>query len=124
VNARLHQNKAEFAVNVLAVLVEVSSDVHRLLDQVVEILRQLGAQALRLEDAQDLGVCDGLHMRDPHGVTQDDTDLARSQALLGILDDFLLDLVGLDLAPAGRRPLVGQRRARNTLTRSVHAPHV
>lgn len=44
VNTRLDQNETELGVLVLPVLLHVLADVDRLLDQVVQILGQLGCQ--------------------------------------------------------------------------------
>ena len=44
VNARLDENQAVLGVDVLVVLLQVLAHVHSLLDQVVQILGQLGRQ--------------------------------------------------------------------------------
>lgn len=45
-----------------------------------------------LEDTEDLGAGDALHLRDTEGVTEGDTDLGRRGALLGQLADVLDNL--------------------------------
>lgn len=48
-------------------------DGHSLLDEVVQILGQVGGQALGLEDPQDLVARDETHLGDTVGVPQDHT---------------------------------------------------
>ena len=62
-DAALHQNEPELAVLVLAVELQVLAHGHRLLNEVVQILRDLGRQAQPLHDAQDLGSCDRTHLQ-------------------------------------------------------------
>lgn len=50
--------------------------------------------------------------------------LGRSETLLGQLAHVLSDLLGGDLEPRGRAPLVGERRLGDTLPTAVHAPHL
>ena len=45
-NTALHQDEAELGVLILAVLVQVLADRHRLLDQEVEVLRQAGRDSI------------------------------------------------------------------------------
>lgn len=49
-------------------------------------------------------------------ITEDDTDLAGSQTLLGELDDELVDFLIGGLQPGGGAAAVGEGRTRNTLT--------
>jgi hypothetical protein len=61
-DAALHEDEAELSVLVLAVLLQVLPHGHCLLDQVVQILRNLWRQAQALHDAQDLGACHCSHL--------------------------------------------------------------
>merc|ERR1719487_2973073 len=54
VDARLDQNQPEFGVLVLAELVQVLAHLHGLLDQTVEVFRDLRSHAMFLKHAQDL----------------------------------------------------------------------
>lgn len=67
----LDQNQTELAVNVLAVALQMLSDGDGLLDQVVEILGQIGLQTDGLHDAQDLVAADETHLGDSMGITKD-----------------------------------------------------
>ena len=116
VDAGFDQNKTELGVLVLSVALQVLADLDGLLDKHVEILGNLGGEAVGLEDADDLLSGDGLDLRDTVGVTQDDTDLGRGQALLGELADVLLDIGGRDLRPRGWSALVGAGALRDTLS--------
>jgi len=99
VNAGLDENQTELRVLVLAVLLEVLANVDGLLDQVVQVLGQFGAQTGDLQNAKDLVAGDGTNLGNAHGVTENDTNLRRGDTLLGMLQDLFLDLVSLDLAP-------------------------
>lgn len=56
---------------------------HRLLDEAVEVLGDLGREPRRLEDAQDLLSGDGLDLGNAVRVTQNHANLGGGQALLG-----------------------------------------
>ena len=55
VDARLDENQTELGVSVLTVAVHVLTHLDGLLNQAVEILRELGGDTARLQDAEDLG---------------------------------------------------------------------
>ena len=63
-----------------------------LLDQGVQILRDLGGQARALQDTQDLGASDGGDTGDGVLITQQDTDGRGGHTLTGKLVDHVLDL--------------------------------
>lgn len=92
VDARLDKNESKLGVGVLSVLLQVTANVDGLLDEVVEILRQLRGQASHLEDAQNLGSSHALDLGDAGRVTKHDADLRRSQTLLRVLENLLLHL--------------------------------
>jgi len=58
VDARLDENQAVLAVSVLALLLKMLADIDGLLDEVVEILGELGGKAVGLEDADNLAAGD------------------------------------------------------------------
>lgn len=64
-DARLDQNEAELAVDILTVAFQMLADADGALDQVVEVLGNVWLQANRLHDAQ-------------HFVSVDETDLGNS----------------------------------------------
>ena len=123
VDSALDKDETELAVLVLAVLLEVLADGDGLLDEVVEVLGDAGSKTVDLEDAEDLGASDILDLADAVGVTEDHTDLCGGDTLASKLADVLRDLLGRSLEPRGGSALVGKRRARDTLTRIVHATH-
>jgi len=53
-NSGFSLNKSEFGVGVLSVSLQVLSDGNSLLDQMVEIFRDLWGQTVHLQDAEDL----------------------------------------------------------------------
>jgi hypothetical protein len=88
VDPRLDENEAELCVPVLSVALQVLADAHRLLDEVVDVLGDVGREALGLEDAEDLVAGDEADLGDSVAITEDDSDLGGGQALLRQLEDL------------------------------------
>lgn len=76
------------------------SDGNSLLDQVVQILRDLWGQTVRSQDSQDLVTGDDLSLGNTVGISQDDTNLRRSQTLSGVLDNLLNNVIRRQLEPS------------------------
>lgn len=134
-NSGLDQNQTELAVLVLAVTLQMLTDGDSLLDHVVQILRNVGLQANRLHDAQDLVSVNETHLGNAVRVTEDDaykqygekinitsnnntsanTDFGGSQTLLAQLLNLILDIFGVQLQPRRHGASVGQSRLGNTL---------
>jgi len=119
VNLALDKNEAELAVLVLPVLLKMLTDVHGLLDQLVEVLGELGAKTVSLEEADDLVTGDVLDLGDAVGVTEDNSNLRRGKTLLGELADLVHNLLSGGLEPSGGRAAVGEGGAGNTLSIEV-----
>merc|ERR550532_3342780 len=79
-------------------------------DQVIAVLGQLWGHALALQDAQDLVAGDEPDLRNTVRVPEDNTNLGRGKALLGQLEDLVLDLIAGDLQPLRNRPPVRKCR--------------
>ena len=62
VDPALDKNESELRVLILPVPLEMLPDGHCLLDQVVDILGQLGGHALPLQDTEDLVAGDESHL--------------------------------------------------------------
>jgi len=92
-DAGLHQDETELGVTVLAAALEVLADGDGLLDEEVEVLWDVGREALGLEHTQDLVASHKPHLCHSVRVTQDDTYLRGCEALLGELVDLLLDII-------------------------------
>ncbi len=105
-DSALDKNKVKLGVLILSILLEVLAHCDRLLDEVVQILRDLGSHTLGLEDSEDLSTSDSLQLGDSKGISQSNTDLRRSEALLRQLDDMLNDILGLEFQPGWRFALV------------------
>jgi len=123
VDTGLDQNEAELGIAVLAVALQVLADRDGLLDQVVQVLRDLGGKTVGLQDTEDLGTSNVLDLSNTLGVTEDDTDLGRTHTLPGELEDRLADILRRGLQPRWRSALVGESRARDTLATAVHTTH-
>ena len=81
VDARLHQDEAELAVLVLAEQLQVLPHAHRLLDQVVQVLRNLRRQAQTLEQPENGRPVDRLHLQGATNTTRLIVLLARRIAM-------------------------------------------
>lgn len=116
VDSRFDQNQSELRVLVLSVSLQVLSDRDSLLDQEVKVLWDLRGQTVRLEDSQDLVAGDNLGLGNTVSVSQDNTNLRRSQTLSGVLDNLLNDLVRGQLEPRRSVSRVWKRGRGDTLT--------
>lgn len=116
VDTRLDQNKTELGIEILAVNLEVLADVNGLLDQEVQILRDLRGETVGLKDTDDLVTSHVLDQTDTVGVTEDNTNLGGSHTLLGELANLVGNLGRRNLQPGRRSALVGDGGARDTLT--------
>merc|ERR1719507_2962068 len=123
VDPALDQNKPELGIPVLPVPLEMLPDRDCLLDQMGAVLGQLWGHALALQNAQDLVASDETDLGNTVGVPEDNTDLGTGKALLGQLEDLVLDLIAGDLQPLRNRPPVGKCRLANALSRCVHPTH-
>jgi hypothetical protein len=123
VDTRLDENEAELAVLVLAVALEVLADSDSLLDQHVEILREIGGKAGGLQDTQNAVTSDDLDLGNAVGVTQDDANLRRGSTLTGELGDLVNDLLGSGLQPGRGSTRVRNGGGRNALSLAVKTTH-
>lgn len=123
VDTRLNENETELGVLVLAVALKVLADGNSLLDQHVQILRELRSETVGLEDTEDLVTSNEADLGNSVGVTQDDTDLGGGGTTLGETADLLNDLVGSGLQPRGGSAAVGGSRRADTLSLGVKTTH-
>jgi len=99
VNSALNKDEMELGVLVLSVSLEMLTDRDGLLDQMIEVLWDFRGNTLDLKDSQNLRTSDALNLGDTHGVSEGDTDLRRSETLLGELEDLLNNILRLKLQP-------------------------
>jgi hypothetical protein len=123
VDSGFNQNETEFRVLVLAVLLQMLTDLDGLLDKHVKILGDLRGKSVGLEDANNLLASDGLDLSDTIGITENDTNLRRSQTLLGELTDVVLNICVRDLKPRRGSALVGLGALGDTLSWCMHTTH-
>merc|ERR1719367_495456 len=123
VDTGLDQDETELGVLVSLVSVQVLTDGHGLLDEGVQVLRELRGTAVHLQDPEDLASRHVPHLRDTKAIPQGDTNLTGRETLLRELGDVLDNVVRLHLHPGRSPSTVRQRRSGNTLTLTVHAPH-
>nr|GMD34806.1 40S ribosomal protein S13 [Ipomoea batatas] len=76
------------------------------LDEVVKILRNLKTRTMGLENPQDFTTSHTLNLSNPMRITKNNTNLGRCKTLLCKFADIVLNLLGRDLQPTGRSPLV------------------
>ena len=123
-DSRLNQNHAELSIAILAVSLQMLAHGHSLLDELVQILGNLGRHSCSLEDAQNLVSSDALDLSNSVGITKNNTNLRRGQSLLcefaNVVGDFLRG--GFD--PRGWTAFVRERRRRDSLSGCVHSSHV
>lgn len=83
VDSALDEDKSELSVLVLSVLLQMFPHIHGLLDQVVEVLGELGSQSVLLQDSEDLIASDTFDLRNTIVISEDNTDLRWRATLLG-----------------------------------------
>jgi len=99
VDTRLDENQSELGVLVLSVSLKMLADSDGLLDQHVQILRDLWGEAVGFEDSENLVTSNHLNLGDTVRISEDDTDLRWSSTLLCELADLVDDLLGGGLQP-------------------------
>ena len=88
VDSALHKNQPELSILVLSVSLQVLSDIHCLLDQMVQVLRNLRSKSVFLQDSENLIAGDTLNLGDAIVVSENDADLRGRGALLGQFDNL------------------------------------
>lgn len=116
VDSGFDQNQSELRVLVLSVSLQVLSDRDSLLDQEVQVFWDLWSQTVGLQDSQDLVTGDNLSLGNTVSISQDNTNLRRSQTLSGVLDNLLNNLVRGQLEPSWSVSRVWNSGGRNTFT--------
>lgn len=123
-NTGLDENQTELGITVLSVSLQVLANGNSLLDELVQVLGDLGSETVALENTENLVTSDGTDLGNAMEISENDTDLRGSQTLLGQLADLVNDFLGRGLEPRGRRATVGESRGGNSLARCVHAAHL
>lgn len=83
VDSALDEDKSELSVLVLSVLLQMFPHIDGLLDEVVEVLWELGSQSVLLQDSEDLIASDTFDLRNTIVISEDNTDLRWRATLLG-----------------------------------------
>ena len=115
-DSRFDQNQSELRVLVLSVSFQVLSDRDSLLDQEVQVFWDFWSQTVGLQDSQDLVTSDNLGLGNTVSISQDNTDLGRSQTLSGVLDDLFNNFVSGELEPSWSVSRVWNGGGGDTLT--------
>lgn len=123
VDSALNENESELSSLVLAVLLQVLSDLYSLFDQMVEVLWDLWGEAGLFQDSEDFATSDALDLGDSVAISESDTDRRRHVTLLGKLHDLVNEILRLDSHPAWGGLSVGQASAGDTFTTRVHSSH-
>jgi hypothetical protein len=99
VDTRLDKNQTELGVLILAVTLQMLTNLNSLLDKHVKILGNLRCESVSLEDTYNLLSSNGGYGCDTIGITKNDTDLGRGETLLGELAYVLLYVSRRDFEP-------------------------
>jgi len=110
VNSGLDENETELGVLVLSVALKMLANSDGLLDQHVEVLRDLWGEAIGLEDSQNLVTSNNLDLCYTMRISENDADLRWSSTLLCKLADLVDDLLGSGLQPRRRSSRVWDGR--------------
>ena len=94
VDSAFNENQSELGVLVTSAFLQVLSDVHSLLDQMIKVFWDLGGEADFLQDSEDFAAGDALHLWNTNSVSKSDTDLRWRVAFLGELNNGVNDVVG------------------------------
>ena len=120
VNSGFDENESVFGVFVLSEFFDVLADGDGLLDQVVEILRNLRSAAVLFEDSQDFLASQEPDLRNAVLVSKDDADLTGRESLFGQLHNQLGDGGRLHCRPLLWLAFEGQRRRTHSVPLSFH----
>ena len=93
-DSAFNENQSELGVLVASAFLQVLSDVHSLLDQMVKVFWDLRGEANFLQDSEDFAAGDALHLWNTNSVSKSDTDLRWRVAFLGELNNGVNDVVG------------------------------
>jgi len=111
VHSALDQNQSELGVLVLSVAFQMLANGHSLLNQMVQVLRNLGGKTVGLQETKEGVAGDSLDLRNTARISEDDTNLGRSVTLLGQSANLSVDLGSGGLVPGRRSSLVGDSRS-------------
>lgn len=79
VDSGFNENQTELGVLILTVALQVLTHLHSLLDQVVQVFRELWCESVRLEDTKNFVSGDGTDLWDTLGISEKNTDLRWSK---------------------------------------------
>jgi hypothetical protein len=99
VNPGLNKNQTELGILILAITLQMLTNLNSLLDKHVQILWDLRSKPVGLEDTYDLLSSDGLDLCDTIGITKNDSNLGRGETLLCELANVLLYISRGDFEP-------------------------
>jgi hypothetical protein len=99
VDTGLDKNQTELGVLVLAVTLKMLANGNSLLDELVQILRDLRSETVGLEDTENLVTSDTLDLGNAVRVTENDTNLGGGKTLLSELEDLFANFLGSSLNP-------------------------
>jgi len=102
VDSALDKNKTEFGVLIFPVSFQMLADGNGLFNQMIHVLWNLRGKTQGFQNSNDFASRNALHLSDTVRVSEDDTDLRRSQTLFGQLRDVIGDLGFRDLQPRRR----------------------
>lgn len=116
VNSRFNQNQSELSVLVLSVSFQMLSDRDSLLNQIVQVFWNFWSETVGFQDSHDLVTSDDSSLSNTVSISQQNTNLRRSQTLSSVLDDLFNDSLRRQLEPSWSISGVWNGGRRDTFT--------
>lgn len=123
VNSAFNENQSVLGSGVLTELVEMFADADCLLDQVVEIFRELRGHSFFLQNAENLGPGDFFNLRHTLHISEVDADLRGGESLLGQFFNELDNVAGSEVNPCWGALAIRKTSSGDALALGVHFRH-
>ena len=122
-DAGLDENESELGALILAELLQMLPDLESLLDEMVEVLGDLGGKTGLLQDSENFAASDALALGDAVAISESHTNLRWGEALLRELDNLINEVVAGDAHPGWCCFPVREAPTCDSLALRVHSAH-
>ena len=92
-DSALDQDKSEFSISILSVLLHMLPHIDCLFDQVVQIFRDLGSETVLFQNSQNFISSDTFDLGDTIVISEHNTNLGGGAALLGELHNLFNQVI-------------------------------